>query len=147
MTRIDFYILAGAQMEQRLNFACRWVQKAQRNGSSVYIAVENQRQADYMDQLLWNFTPESFVAHDCDGKGSLHSPVTIGYSEDCGEHHHCLVNLRRDIPDYFSRFERLTEIVCQHEKVLTESRERYNFYRHRGYPIQSHDLRQKPVSN
>lgn len=141
MTRIDFYVLADSAVEKRQEFACRLTQKAQHIGSSVYIAVDDAAQAKQLDQLLWEFRPESFVPHDCEGQTILQAPVHIGFGDDCGEHHDVLINLKSSIPEYFSRFERLIEIVCQQEDVLTQTRENFTFYRHRGYPIKSHDMR------
>lgn len=141
MTRIDFYILPDPAAEQRLEFACRLTQKAQQTGSQVYIAVNDQQQAIELDKRLWDFRPESFVAHDCEGQPPLQAQVAIGYGPQCGEHHGLLINLKDEIPEYFSRFERLAEVVCQQTDVLSQTREHFSFYRHRGYPIQSHDLR------
>ena len=141
MTRVDFYVLPDPTVERRWEFACRLVQKAQHMGTRTYIAVDDETQAKAIDKQLWSFRPESFVPHDCEGETPLQSPVTIGFGPDCGDHHDLLINLKSEIPDYFSRFERLAEIVCQQEDVLTQTREHFTFYRHRGYPIQSHDMR------
>ncbi|GAB3093497.1 DNA polymerase III subunit chi [Aestuariicella hydrocarbonica] len=141
MTRIDFYILPDSAVEQRLTFACRLAQKALQAGSNTYIAVNSAGEAAALDKRLWEFRPESFLPHDCEGEPALQSPIAIGFGDDCGDHHDLLINLKATIPEYFSRFERLAEVVCQDEGVLTQTREHYGFYRHRGYPIKSHDLR------
>ncbi len=146
MTRIDFYVLADSAVEKRQEFACRLTQKALHSGSKVYIAVDDDTQAKQLDQLLWQFRPESFVPHDCEGEPSLQAPVQIGFGDDCGDHHDLLINLKSTIPEYFSRFERLIEIVSQQAEVLTHTREHFTFYRDRGYPIQSHDMRQRAAN-
>ncbi len=146
MTRIDFYVLADSSVESRMEFACRLTQKAQQMGSRVYIAVDDKQQAQQLDQLLWSFRPESFVPHDCEGESALQAPVLVGFGADCSDHHDLLINLKSNIPDYFSRFERLVEIVSQQEQVLTQTREHFTFYRERGYPIQSHDMRKRAAS-
>ncbi|WP_439135501.1 DNA polymerase III subunit chi [Pseudomaricurvus sp.] len=142
MTQIDFYVLPAPAVEQRLVFACRLAQKAFQSGSKVYIAVNNAEDAAELDQRLWNFRPESFLPHDCEGESSLQSAVAVGFGDSCGDHHDLLINLKDSIPDYFSRFQRLAEVVCQDEQVLASTREHYGFYRHRGYPIKSHNLSQ-----
>ncbi len=142
MTRIDFYILPETAARERLVFACRLAQRALQAGSQVYLAVDNAEQARELDQLMWDFRPESFLAHDCEGQTRLQAPVAIGFGDDCGNHHDLLINLKQQIPDYFSRFERLAEIVCQDDQILAKTREHFTFYRDRGYPIQSHNLKQ-----
>jgi len=55
-------------------------------------------------------------------------------------HDGVLINLRAEQPPYFSRFERLIEIVSLDDEDRRLARERYRFYRERGYPLDSHDL-------
>ena len=140
MTRIDFYVVASSAQEERLAFVCKWVQKAYRAGKKVFIAVDNEKQANYLDNLLWQFEPESFLPHDCEGKPASLAPVKIGFSGDCGDFHDCLVNLCADIPGFFSRFERVAEVVCQEERILEQTRRHYSFYQERHHPIQTHRL-------
>jgi len=143
MTRIDFYILPAPDTQGRLTFACRLIDKALQLGNRVCVAVDGPAEAKLLDQRLWDFKPESFVAHDCEGENSLRSPVFISFGSDCGDHHGLLVNLCRETPTFFSRFERLAEIVCQQEQVLSDTRQHFTFYRERSYPIQTHDLRNR----
>ena len=91
MTRIDFYILETASQQQRLDFVCRWIQKAQRSGATVMVAVDNEAQAKYLDQLLWRFKPESFLPHDCQGSAQTGASVVISYGEDFVTFHDCRV--------------------------------------------------------
>ena len=51
-----------------------------------------------------------------------------------------LINLRAEQPPFFSRFQRLVEIVSLDEEDRSHARARFKFYRDRGYAIQSHDL-------
>ena len=55
-----------------------------------------------------------------------------------------LINLRAEWPPFFSRFQRLIEIVSLDEQDRGQARERFKFYRDRGYAIQSHDLSKSP---
>ncbi len=154
MTRIDFYVLSASDNDARLAFTCRLVDKAYRQGLRVFIATDNREQTEQLNQLLWNAQPESFTPHDIlptepeavvatpdePPSEQLASPVTIGYGQHCGNHHQLLINLSQQAPDYFSRFERLSEIVIQEPQILDNTRERFKFYRDRGYPIQSHSI-------
>jgi DNA polymerase-3 subunit chi len=51
-----------------------------------------------------------------------------------------LINLQSSPPSFFSRFERLAEIVGLEEADVAAGRERYRFYRERGYELRSHSL-------
>jgi DNA polymerase-3 subunit chi len=49
-----------------------------------------------------------------------------------------LINLSDDVPAYFSRFERLLEII---DAAKPEpGRKRYQYYLDRGYPLQTHKI-------
>ncbi len=51
-----------------------------------------------------------------------------------------LINLAQRVPSFFSRFERTLEIVTQDEEQRARSRQRYTYYRERGYPMQHFNL-------
>jgi DNA polymerase-3 subunit chi len=50
-----------------------------------------------------------------------------------------MVNLGPETPAHFSRFDRLVEIVSADETDRAAGRERWKFYRERGYPMHRHD--------
>ena len=49
-----------------------------------------------------------------------------------------LINLHDAAPPFFSRFERLAEIVSV--EGAAAARERFRFYRERGYDLRTHNL-------
>ena len=150
MTKIDFYILPQADVQQRQLFACRLAEKAYKLGHQIYIHSGTLAQAEALDRLLWEFRDSSFLPHELvhdtsSGDPELAAPVQIGYSphihpsiSDCG----LLINLTNSVPEFFSRFDRVSEIVVQDPQIQRATRESYRFYRDRGYRLDSHDLRQ-----
>ena len=68
-------------------------------------------------------------------------PIVIGGSLDDAAHHDVLLNLGDELPPAFSRFEQLVEIVGTDEAERGPARERFKFYRDRGYAIAAHDLK------
>jgi DNA polymerase-3 subunit chi len=69
------------------------------------------------------------------------TPILIGDSLDDAAHHDVLLNLDGDLPPAFSRFDRLVEVVGTDEADRLPARERFKFYRDRGYAISAHDLK------
>jgi DNA polymerase-3 subunit chi len=51
-----------------------------------------------------------------------------------------LISLQEDVPPCFSRFERMVELVTSDEADRRRARERYRFYRDRGYPLEKHEV-------
>lgn len=140
MTQVDFYLQQDASGPDLL--ACRLVDKAFRNGHSVYLLAASQQQAEALDQLLWTFSQGSFVPHHIqnDGKAADDVRVLIGTQEAPEHLHDVLISLAEDVPPFFSRFERVVEIVAGDETMRENARQRFRFYRDRGYPLQTHEL-------
>ena len=72
------------------------------------------------------------------GRGRRRSSSTAAASQLL--HDEVLLNLRPEWPPFFSRFQRLIEIVSLDDEDRAAARERYRFYRDRGYEIRTHDL-------
>lgn len=141
MTRIDFYILQDASQEARLLFVCRLVDKAVGQGNRIFIRVDDTATAETLDDLLWSFRPESFIPHALVGMDeAADAPVVISTGEDQADHHDVLINLTGQVPEFFSRFQRLAEIVVQRDEILEATRQHYTFFKQRGYPIKTHKL-------
>ncbi len=140
MTRIDFYLLADTSNEQRYIFACRLAQKASKQGHRVYIHTESAEQSQTLDDLLWSFSPTSFVPHTAVANECKNNPVYINHSGDPLDIHDVVINLSSQTPDCFARFERLAELVNQDNDIKVAGRERFKFYKSRGYPLHTHKM-------
>ncbi|WP_244814100.1 DNA polymerase III subunit chi [Caballeronia sp. Lep1P3] len=134
MTRIDFHTNVG----DSLAYACRLARKAYASGRSVVVLAQPERLAAF-DEQLWTFAPLEFVPH-CMAKSALaqETPVVLASDLDDVPHHQVLVNLGAPVPAQFARFERLVEIIGDEADELSAGRERFRFYRDRGYAIETH---------
>jgi len=68
------------------------------------------------------------------------TPIVIDYLATEPAHDQVLLNLQPERPALFSRFQRLIEIVSADDEDRRLARERFKFYRDRGYEIRTHDL-------
>ena len=94
-----------------------------------------------MDELLWTFRDISFLPHCVAGAPDAGVvSVVVGHDEAPPEEHEVLVNLAHPVPLFFSRFERVLEIVGPDDDAKTTARERFRFYKERGYPLESHNI-------
>ncbi|MFZ5620182.1 MAG: DNA polymerase III subunit chi [Pseudomonadota bacterium] len=147
MTRVDFYILPDADPAQRPLLACRLAEKACGQGLKVYVHTATEGEALHLDELLWTFRDGSFLPHaiakgtDPDSTESESVPVLVGHDHEPSTHTDVLINLGAEVPRFFGRFERVAELVDQRPEQLALSRERYRFYRERGYELNSHQLK------
>lgn len=141
MTRIDFYVLQDSAPGNRFTLACRLIEKAWQKGHRVLICTQDEEQTRHMDRLLWTHRDQSFIPHALLGKSDSHlNPVLITDTDDADDEHDVLINLCQQIPPFFSRFERVIECVDKEETQRAASRERFRFYRDRGYPLDTHQI-------
>lgn len=143
MTQIDFYVLKKNGAAAQLNFTCRLVEKAYKNGHKILIHTTDEKQAGTIDDLLWTWRETSFIPHEIATLSSTDDcPVTINYQpEPPSDQGDVLVNLTNEVPSFFSRFNRVTEIVDSSEQCRQSARNRYRFYQKQGYCPQSHDIK------
>ena len=99
---------------------------------------------DALDPLLWLQTALSFLPH-CRMDSALAAETPIWIDELPEHNGPCavLVNLNTEPPPFFSRFERLAEIVGKNEADAVAGRERFRFYRERGYELRTHNLEER----
>ena len=71
------------------------------------------------------------------------TPIWIGHSLEHDGVAAVLVNLHPSPPPFFSRFERLAEIVGTDAADVAAGRERWKFYKERGYELRPHNLSSK----
>ena len=145
MTQADFYVLAGQTLNDQWHFACRLVEQVRQKDRQVLLQVANEQEARALDDMLWQFREDAFVPHallnaedapaDC--------PVSIGWHPEPGHHHDVIINLCPELPAFFSRFERLVEVVVQNDAVLDYTRQHFRYLKDRGYPIEHKDMRMR----
>ncbi len=122
-----------------LTVAARLADKAWQQGHRVFINAADESQARTLDELLWSYRPASFLPHGLAGADSSEQ-VAIGWGQDPGDHNDLLINLQLDVPPFFSRFQRVAEVVTQDDASLTALRQSWKFYKDRGYQLEKHDL-------
>lgn len=138
MTAIDFY----THVEDRLAVAARLVAKAAAAHGSARVLTPDAATTDALDRLLWIHPPTGFLPHcRMDSAIAAQTPVWIDHRLEHNGPAAVLVNLHPEPPPFFSRFERLAEIVGLDDAAA--GRERYKFYRERGYELRAHDMRER----
>lgn len=142
MTRVDFYILPDAEPRERDLFTCRLVDKAWRHGMRVWLHCSDAGDVARMDELLWTFREDAFLPHDRVEQADAQTPVLLAHDREPPEGAviPMLVNRAVEAPLFFSRFERLAEVVNQEPAIRAAGRARWAFYRDRGYPLNHHAM-------
>lgn len=137
MTQIDFY----TNVADKLSTACRIAAKAYSVGRRTLVLCPDGEVATRIDRMLWVTPATGFIPH-CASASPLASatPIIIDHRGEAPACDQVLLNLRTEWPPFFGRFERLIEIVSLDDADRKCARERFKFYRDRGYEIRTHDL-------
>ena len=141
MTKVDFY----TGVEDKLRTACQLSHKAMQGGLRVLLHTPGEATTETLDKLLWRYPATAFIPH-CRNHETMAAtmPVIIGHDDKYFPHSEVLISLHTACLPFFSRFERVIEIVSRDEEDANLGRERFNFYRDRGYEIRHFDLSNSP---
>lgn len=132
MTRIDFYHYA----EDKLRYACRLAATVAERDNRLVVFAPDEGLLTSFDRLLWTWQSTRFVPH-CRATDAIaaETPVVLASGDESLPHHDVLLNLGTEWPPFFASFERLLEIVGNDEEDKAHARNRFVFYRKRGYEI------------
>ncbi len=139
MTHVEFFPAASAGNDALMELACELAARAYRDGRKVYIQAADKEAAEAIDERLWTRDLDQFLPHNLVGEGPKRPPpVQIGFDKPPGHHHDLFINLQTGVPEHFSHFRSLYELVPDDEAGKENARERFRFYKQRGYPLKYH---------
>lgn len=138
MTQIDFYFNAPS----KLDVIRKLVVKASQAGSSVLLYTQDAALQQQVDLYLWISQTLSFIPHvSCQHPLAKQTSILIGDDASLLAKPDVLINLDMGVPDCFARFNRLLEVVAEDAEDRELSRQRFRFYRERGFNLITHDLK------
>jgi len=142
-TRVDFYLIGGADPRARLSAACRLAEKACDQGLRVAVRTASPAETAELDELMWTFNDRSFVPHvvwPAEPAVAEQTPVLIASGALPDSHRDVLINLAHDGPAVPTTFGRICEVVGADEDQRRRARERWRAYRDAGLAPASHEL-------
>lgn len=136
MTRIDFYFNVADKYREVAALAEIALARQRR----LFVYTPGAEVAADLELALWTQRPTSFLPHcRADHDLATETPIVIGWAPPAVGLDDVLVNLTTQQPAFFSRFRGLVELVGMAEDDRALARERYRYYRDRGYEIRNHD--------
>lgn len=137
MTQVFFYHGAA----DRIAAACALLGGAYAKNKPMLVYAPEKEVAHSVDRMLWTHPALSFVPHcPADSPLAAETPILITDTLETIAQDERLMNLSRDIPPGFSRFQNLIEVVGQAEADRSAARDRVKFYKDRGYEVRYFDL-------
>lgn len=136
MTQIFFYHGAA----DRIAAAAGLIARACAQKKALMVYAPDPEIAGALDRALWVSNPIGFVPHVHAGSPlAAETPVIIADTLATLSQEERLMNLSSEVPPEFSRFTSVIEVVAD-DADKAAARQRFKFYKDRGYEIQSHDL-------
>lgn len=137
MTQVFFY--HGAS--DKIAAACALLSGAYAKKKPMLVYALEKEVASSLDRMLWTHSALSFVPHcRADSPLAAETPILITDTLDSIAQDERLMNLSREIPPGFSRFENLIEVVGQDDEDRSEARDRVRLYKERGCDVRYFDL-------
>jgi DNA polymerase III subunit chi len=142
MTKVHFFHGASDRIAAAvawLNLA--WAKRKDTAAQQIVVFAPDARDADQLDRQLWLQPAGSFVPH-CRADSALASetPIIISAALTSLSAHQQLLNLGVVVPPEFSRFDEVIEIVSQAGPDKLPARDRFKYYRERGYELFNQDI-------
>ena len=141
MTQVNFYTLPNSEAQSRLLFMCRLTEKAYSLGHRIHIQTESDEQSKLLDDLLWQYAPQSFIPHTTqDGSSDSRDPVSLGTNLAGAQHADVLINLGEQASQAGDQFNRINEVISADPESLEQGRNRYRDYKSKNYQIETFKL-------
>lgn len=135
MTRIDFH----TNVPDKAAYACRVLRKARTENTQAVVYCSNTTELERFDKLLWSFSALDFLPHVFVSDAlAAQTPIILTSTVTDTPHTQLLINLDTETPTFFSRFDRVIEVVSSEDSDAAAGRARYKFYKDRGYALKHH---------
>jgi len=136
MTRVRFY----SNLDDKVAVMLNLVERAFAKKHQVTILVDDGAAASDYSRMLWektstSFLPSALASSELAGQ----TPILFDWQEKQLCQDDILINLTQKQLTIFSRFQQLVELVSHDEQDKVLARERFKFYRDRGYQVQHFD--------
>lgn len=136
MTRVDFFFNVSNKSAHVADLSGRAVQRGRR----LMVLTSTQEAAEQLGVFFWSHPPIGFLPHcHATHPRATETPVIIDWRHETLPHDDILINLDSQYPPFFSRFKRLIEVVGLDDADRAAARDRFRFYRDRGYEIKTFD--------
>lgn len=136
MTRVNFY----SNLQDKKTAMLGLVQTLLAKKHQITILVDDEKMADDCSKLLWHNDQTTYLMNVLATSAlAEQTPVLLAWQDKPMHQDDVLINLTQNQLTVFSRFKQLIELVSEHEQDKVLARERFAFYRDRGYEVRHFD--------
>ena len=136
MTNIKFFF----NVENKIEFICSMLPERLNKKKNSLIYCANNEQLKILSNYLWSNNLSEFFPHE---KNNHHyfNKITIS-NKDIDWMDDTIINISNKMIDGFNRYLHLFEMVSTDEDDKKLARKRFQYFKDRGYNIQTIDVKQ-----
>ncbi len=123
MTKVQFYLIETDNAGEQFTYALQLAMQLLANGKHLHIHTRCADDTQQMQKLL-----ADHVSHGGER-------LSIDHHGEPADKRDTLLNLSTEVPYFFSSFESTLEVICTGSDGKDAGRERYRYYKSRGYPL------------
>lgn len=121
--------------QQKLGSICHYIQHHFEVGDNVLVVAPNEQATRYIDELLWKFSPESFLPHIASNAPSSEKVVITSVAQNLNQAL-VLINLCAEVSPIAEHFNVVYELYDQtHPEKLAQSQRRQQIYTSKQFTI------------
>lgn len=128
MTSIQFYLIETDNASEQFHYALQLALQMLARGKHLHIHTSSAGDTAEMEKL---FTDKLSYGGD---------RLSIDHRGEPQNNRDVLLNLSAEVPHFFSSFDSTLEVICTGSSGKDTGRERYRFYKSRGYPLMHCDV-------
>lgn len=142
MPKVDFYLLQEGPRDALLTLVCRVANKVYQSKLTGIVMVPDAECAARLDDLMWSYEQGGFLPHGRVGDGPANNPppIVISHDQQCEYTRDVLISLLEQIPEDYTRFRRIAEVVGAGAEDKAKARDRYRLYRDQGCQLDTHEM-------
>jgi len=98
-------------------------------GLRVFVATNDVKTAEQLDELMWQLPSEQFIPHNLQGEGPHYgAPIEIGHQPP-QTRRQVLINLCHPLPQFAVKFTQIIDFIPNQSEQKQQARERFHQYR------------------
>ena len=136
MTKIDFKKFGNSESEI-LNYLFFAIKNSYFKGNHILCLTPSEKFSSNLSNALWTYEPQTFIPH-CVGKSD--AVISITHLQEPNHHSQILFNYQQEIPDWFSRFDQVIEIIASDKDSIKTKQNMYSYLKRLGYSLSFEDL-------
>jgi len=128
MTNVQFYLIESDDQTDQFTYALQLALQQLALGKHLHIHTASAQDTKQMQKLFIDKLSHGDERLSIDHDGEPENARDV------------LVNLSAEVPYFFSSFASTLEVICTGSAGKNTGRERYKYYKSRGYPLRHCDV-------